>query len=109
MKEDIINKLNQENEYYIKEKNEAERKIYEINKIHEILQNELEEIKQSVNEKEKSNNDIINNLKEEAIEAKIKYANLNYQNDIKYMKIKKQFDKLISTLDTYGIKVKEIK
>ena len=85
---ELLCKSNDIVEYNIKEKNEAERKIYEINKIHEILQNELEEIKQSVNEKEKSNNDIINNLKEEAIEAKIKYANLNYQNDIKYMKIK---------------------
>ena len=109
LKEDIINKLKEENNYYIKVKNEAERKIYEINSIHQILQNELEEIKQSVNEKEKSNNDIINNLKDEAIEAKIKYADLNYQNDVKYMKLKKQFDKLLSTLDSYGIKVKEIK
>jgi len=108
-KENLIEELREEINFYIKEKEGAEYKINEINKIHEILQNELEDIKKSIKEKEDFNNDIINNLKEEAIQAKVKFANSNYQNDIKYMKLKKHFDKLISTLDSAGIKVKEIK
>lgn len=108
-KENLINQLTEENNFYIKEKNDTEKKLLEINKIHEILQNELEDIKKFIKMKEDSNNEIINNLKEEAIEAKIKYANTNYENDVKYMKLKKQFDKLISTLHSFGIKVKEIK
>ena len=73
------------------------------------LKERNEKYKIEIKEKEDFNNDIINNLKEEAIQAKVKFANSNYQNDIKYMKLKKHFDKLISTLDSAGIKVKEIK
>ena len=108
-KDNLIEQLREEINFYINEKENAELKMNEINKIHEILQNELEDIKKSIKEKEDFNNDIINNLKEEAIEAKIKFANSNYQNDIKYMKLKKHFDKLIETLDSIGIKVKDIK
>ena len=108
-KDNLIEQLREEINFYIKEKENAELKMNEINKIHEILQNELEDIKKSIKEKEDFNNDIINNLKEEAIEAKVKFANSNYQNDIKYMKLKKHFDKLIETLDSIGIKVKDIK
>lgn len=108
-KDNLIEQLREEINFYINEKENAELKMNEINKIHEILQSELEDIKKSIKEKEDFNNDIINNLKEEAIEAKIKFANSNYQNDIKYMKLKKHFDKLIETLDSIGIKVKDIK
>ena len=108
-KDNLIEQLREEINFYINEKENAELKMNEINKIHEILQNELEDIKKSIKEKEDFNNDIINNLKEEAIEAKVKFANSNYQNDIKYMKLKKHFDKLIETLDSIGIKVKDIK
>ena len=108
-KDNLIEQLREEINFYINEKENAELKMNEINKIHEILQNELEDIKKSIKEKEDFNNDIINNLKEEAIEAKIKFANSNYQNDIKYMKLKKHFDKLIETLDSIGIKVKDLK
>ena len=107
-KEDIISKLNEENNYYIKEKNNADKKICEINIINENLQKELENINNSMKEKEKCNNDIINYLKEEAIEAKIKFADSDYINDFKYMKLKKKYDKLISILDSHGIKVKRI-
>ena len=109
IKENKISELKEEIDYYIKDKEESEKKISNINKIHEILKNELEEIKKSIKEKEDYNNDIINNLKEEAIEAKVKYANEYYKSDVKYMKLKKQFDNLITTLDSLGIKVKEIK
>ena len=108
-KDNLIEQLREEINFYINEKENAELKMNEINKIHEILQNELEDIKKSIKEKEDFNNDIINNLKEEAIEAKVKFANSNYQNDIKYMKLKKHFDKLIETLDSIGIKVKDLK
>ena len=108
-KDNLIEQLREEINFYINEKENAELKMNEINKIHEILQSELEDIKKSIKEKEDFNNDIINNLKEEAIEAKIKFANSNYQNDIKYMKLKKHFDKLIETLDSIGIKVKDLK
>ena len=108
-KEDIISKLNEENNYYIKEKNNADKKICEINIINENLQKELENINNSMKEKEKCNNDIINYLREEAIEAKIKCANSDYLNDLKYMKLKKKYDKLISILDSHGIKVKILK
>lgn len=108
-KENIIYELKKEINYYITDKEESENEINKINNIHKILQNELEDVKKSIKEKENYNNDIINNLEEEAIEAKVKYADTYYQNDIKYMKLKKQFDKLISTLDSLGIKVKEIK
>ena len=108
-KDNLIEQLREEINFYINEKENAELKMNEINKIHEILQSELEDIKKSIKEKEDFNNDIINNLKEEAIEAKVKFANSNYQNDIKYMKLKKNFDKLIETLDSIGIKVKDIK
>ena len=108
-KDNLIEQLREEINFYINEKEDAELKMNEINKIHEILQSELEDIKKSIKEKEDFNNDIINNLKEEAIEAKIKFANSNYQNDIKYMKLKKHFDKLIETLDSIGIKVKDLK
>ena len=108
-KDNLIEQLREEINFYINEKENAELKMNEINKIHEILQSELEDIKKSIKEKEDFNNDIINNLKEEAIEAKVKFANSNYQNDIKYMKLKKHFDKLIETLDSIGIKVKDLK
>ena len=108
-KDNLIEQLREEINFHINEKENAELKMNEINKIHEILQSELEDIKKSIKEKEDFNNDIINNLKEEAIEAKIKFANSNYQNDIKYMKLKKHFDKLIETLDSIGIKVKDLK
>ena len=108
-KDNLIEQFREEINFYINEKENAELKMNEINKIHEILQSELEDIKKSIKEKEDFNNDIINNLKEEAIEAKIKFANSNYQNDIKYMKLKKHFDKLIETLDSIGIKVKDLK
>ena len=108
-KDNLIEQLREEINFYINEKENAELKMNEINKIHEILQSELEDIKKSIKEKEDFNNDIINNLKEEAIEAKIKFANSNYQNDIKYMKLKKHFDKLIEILDSIGIKVKDLK
>ena len=108
-KDNLIEQLREEINFYINEKEDAELKMNEINKIHEILQNELEDIKKSIKEKEDFNNDIINNLKEEAIQAKVKFANSNYQNDIKYMKLKKHFDKLIETLDSIGIKVKDLK
>ena len=104
----IVNEYLVDN-HYITDKEESENEINKINNIHKILQNELEDVKKSIKEKENYNNDIINNLEEEAIEAKVKYADTYYQNDIKYMKLKKQFDKLISTLDSLGIKVKEIK
>ena len=108
-KDNLIEQLREEINFYINEKENAELKMNEINKIHEILQSELEDIKKSIKEKEDFNNDIINNLKEEAIEAKVKFANSNYQNDIRYMKLKKHFDKLIETLDSIGIKVKDLK
>jgi len=108
-KEDIINKLNEENNYYIKEKNNADKKICEMNIIHEKLQKELENLKDSIKEKEKYNNNIINYLKEEAIDAKIKCADSDYLSDLKYMKLKNKYDKLVSILDSYGIKVKKLK
>ena len=108
-KDNIIFKLKEENKYYIKEKNNADKKIIEINNIHQILQKELEDIKVSVKEKENYYNNIINNFKEEAIQAKIKFADTKYQNDVKYMKLKKHFDKLVEVLNSSGIKIKEIK
>ena len=108
-KDNIIFKLKEENKYYIKEKNNADKKIIEINNIHQILQKELEDIKLSVKEKENYYNNIINNFKEEAIQAKIKFADTKYQNDVKYMKLKKHFDKLVEVLNSSGIKIKEIK
>ena len=108
-KDNIIFKLKEENKYYIKEKNNADKKIIEINNIHQILQKELENIKLSVKEKENYYNNIINNFKEEAIQAKIKFADTKYQNDVKYMKLKKHFDKLVEVLNSSGIKIKEIK
>ncbi len=108
-KDNIIYKLKEENKYYIKEKNNADKKIIEINNIHQILQKELEDIKVSVKEKENYYNNIINNFKEEAIQAKIKFADTKYQNDVKYMKLKKHFDKLVEVLNSSGIKIKEIK
>ena len=107
-KTDAISKLNEENAYYIKEKNNAEKKICEMSIIHEELKKELEDINESIKEKEKFNNDIINNLKEEAIEAKVKCADSCYLSDLKYMKLKKKYDKLVSRLDSFGIKVKKI-
>ena len=108
-KDNIIFKLKEENKYYIKEKNNADKKIIEINNIHQILQKELEDIKVSVKEKENYYNNIINNFKEEAIQAKIKFADTKYQNDVKYMKLKKHFDKLVEVLNSSVIKIKEIK
>ena len=108
-KDNLIEQLREEINFYINEKENAELKMNEINKIHEILQSELEDIKKSIKEKEDFNNDIINNLKEEAIEAKIKFANSNYQNDIKYMKLKNILINQLKFLDSIGIKVKDLK
>ena len=80
-----------------------------LKKILEKKEKELEDIKVSVKEKENYYNNIINNFKEEAIQAKIKFADTKYQNDVKYMKLKKHFDKLVEVLNSSGIKIKEIK
>ena len=107
-KDKLINKLNEENISNIKGKDDAEQKLCEINKIHNILQNELEEIKESVKEKEKSENEIINQLKKEAIDAKYKFVDSYYESEVKYMKLKKKFDKLVSLINSHGFKIKEI-
>ena len=107
-KDKLINKLNEENISNIKGKDDAEQKLCEINKIHKILQNELEEIKESVKEKEKSENEIINQLNKEAIDAKYKFVDSYYESEVKYMKLKKKFDKLVSLINSHGFKIKEI-
>ena len=38
----------------------------------------------------------------------MKLADSNFENDKKYMKLKKQVEKLISALEKMGVKVKEI-
>ena len=48
-------------------------------------------------------------MKKEAIDAKVKLADSNYENDKKYMKLKKQFEKLLSALESFGVTVKEVK
>ena len=68
-KENLIDQLYEKINFYIKEKEDAEQKIIHINAIHERLQNELGDIKKSIKEKEDYNNNLINYLKEEAIEA----------------------------------------
>ena len=108
-KENLIDQLYEKINFYIKEKEDAEQKIIHINAIHERLQNELGDIKKSIKEKEDYNNNLINYLKEEAIEAKVKFANSNYESDNKYMKLKRRFDKLIAKLNSLGLTVKEIK
>ena len=109
IRDNTINQLLEEKNINIIEKESSEKKICEINRVHKIIQNELEDIKKTIKEKEEYNNDIINNLKDEAIKAKIKLADSNYESDVKYMKMKKHFDKLVSTLKKSGINVKEIK
>jgi N-dimethylarginine dimethylaminohydrolase len=73
------------------------------------LQNEIDQIKEKLNAKEKQNKELIDNMKKEAIDAKVKLADSNYENDKKYMKLKKQFEKLLSALESFGVTVKEIK
>ena len=109
IRDNTIKQLLEEKNINIVEKETSEKKICEINRVHKILQNELEDIKKTIKEKEEYNNEIINNLKDEAIKAKIKLADSNYESDVKYMKMKKHFDKLVSTLKKSGINVKEIK
>ena len=57
------------------------------------------------NDKDKEYQKLIERLKEEAIEAKMKLANSNYENDRKNMKLKRQVEKLVTVLGSYGVKV----
>ena len=100
--ENNINQLNQ----IIKQENENNQKYDTMNK---ELKNELELLKGKLDDKEKQNKELIENFKDEAIEAKMKLADSNFENDKKYMKLKRQVEKLISTLESLGVKVKEIK
>ena len=75
----------------------------------ELLQKEIEEIKKKMNDDEKEKNEIINNLKEETREAKFLLADTRYQSDIKIMKFKNIVKKLSQKLESFGVKVKDIK
>ena len=66
-------------------------------------------MKQKMNDNEKQNNEIIQNLKEETREAKFQLADTKYQTDIKIMKFKNIVKKLALKLESVGMKVKEIK
>ena len=66
-------------------------------------------MKKKMNENEKQNSEIINNLKEETREAKFQLADNKYQSDVKIMKYKKIVRKLSETLESIGIKTKGIK
>ena len=119
-KNEIINKLEEEYNLY---KNDSEKNKNELNQIisneteknkdiikkNKELQNEIDQIKEKLNAKEKQNKELIDNMKKEAIDAKVKLADSNYENDKKYMKLKKQFEKLLSALESFGVTVKEIK
>ena len=92
-------------------KKDLNQMINNVNKYNEEIDqisNELKITKKKLEIKEKENTELLLSFKEEAIGAKIKLADSNFENDKKYLKLKKQVEKLISALESLGVKVKEI-
>jgi hypothetical protein len=73
------------------------------------MKKELNDINQKIIEKNNENKELIDKYQEEAMNAKLKLANVNMESQEEIMKLKRLIKKLSTKLESMGVKVSDLK
>ena len=73
------------------------------------MKKELNDINQKIIEKSNENKELIDKYQEEAMNAKLKLANVNMESQEEIMKLKRLIKKLSTKLESMGVKVSDLK